>query len=439
MKRLLKSLATIALTLGMLLSANAMDKPTTWTTEEGASVYYLNLPELPILDLIIALDAGNFREGDQHGLASLTASLLVKGTENRDEETLIETMEGLATSITAGSNTTQTTIRYRSLTDEEVLTLSVDLLLEILKSPRFDEATFNREVAQIIDAQKARLDNQNSLASEAYYAMLYPGQHLGSTSEMLVESLKKLSTDDLKVFKERYYHSNNAKIIIVGDLSLTEAKALANRISETLGTGEAQPAINETPLPSKGETKVIAFDSPQSRIMMGHPAIDRFDPDYFALFVGNHVLGGSGLTSELMMDIREKQGLTYGIYSYFSPSFLKGPFTISLSTTNQDVDHAISETKKLVKRFIEEGPSEEALTRAKNNLTGSMALDLDSNMKMASALLSIATYQLPLDYFEQYADNVNHVTREMIQAAFKKHVDVEKLSTVIVGGYQETP
>src|SRR5699024_4489694 len=108
-------------------------------------------------------------------------------------------------------------------------------------------------------------------------------------------------------------------------------------------------------------------------------------------------------------------------------------------TTNQDVDHAISETKKLVKRFIEKGPSEEALTRAKNNLTGSMALDLDSNMKMASALLSIATYQLPLDYFEQYADNVNNATREMIQAAFKKHVDVEKLSTVIVGGYQETP
>ncbi|WP_162297642.1 M16 family metallopeptidase [Ignatzschineria cameli] len=416
------------------LSAQAATDVETWRTDEGAEVYYLYAPEIPMVDLILSLEAGSIREGDSYGLAAMTAKMVTSGTQSLDEEALLLKLDQLQSSITASSSTYHTLFSLRSLSKASLLQPSLDLLYEMLQSPRFEEKVFKREITQAIDSQKARLDNPSAIANELYYAALYPNSVIGATSEMLQASLTKMSLGDVKAFQEQYYDAHGAKIIFVGDISEEDAKKVSAQISQILGPGEIHPAIAQIEPVSMNLTYEKYFNSPQTQVMMGQPAIDRFSPDYLPLMIGNHLLGGSGLTSLLMTTIREKEGLTYGIYSRFSPNFYEGPFTISFSTKNESVEDAITQTKAVVKQFIDNGPDPELLERAKNNYIGSLVLDLDSNLKLAYAILNLATYGLPLDYYETLPEKVRAITPQEIQEAFKRHVNPQEMTTVIVGG-----
>eukprot|EP00487_Bulimina_marginata_P002359 TRINITY_DN15484_c0_g1_i1.p1 TRINITY_DN15484_c0_g1~~TRINITY_DN15484_c0_g1_i1.p1 ORF type:complete len:134 (+),score=34.08 TRINITY_DN15484_c0_g1_i1:194-595(+) len=133
---------------------------------------------------------------------------------------------------------------------------------------------------------------------------------------------------------------------------------------------------------------------------MGQPGINRADPDYFALYVGNHILGGSGLVSKLSDEIREKRGLSYSVYSYFRPMRQWGPYQFGLQTRNDQAEEALDVLKNTLKTFIADGPSEDELIAAKQNITGGFALRVDSNSKIADYLAMIGFYGLPLDYLE---------------------------------------
>ena len=430
---------TFAIIIGVSISSIVMaadmkSRIQEWKTDEGARVLFIEAPEIPMVDLIISMDAGSFREGKNHGLASMTSQMMTLGTKDKDENEFSEALENLGSAISISSGVTNTAIKVRSLTDDTVLNSTLSLWREMVQEPRFDAEIFNRERTQSIDAQKARLDSPDAIASETFSTLLYPNQIQGVTSEMLQASLKKMKIEELKQFRDDYYHATGANIIIVGALDRDAAEKISTGISEVLGKGKALPKIEEKVEKVKPQTVRKYFNSPQSRIVMGHVSIDRFSPDYWPLLLGNHVLGGSGLTSLLMMDIREKQGLTYGIYSYFAPSFLHGPFTIGLSTKNESVDHAIKATIEGTKNFIKNGPNDTDLDRAKNNLIGSSILSLSSNSGLAGALLTIAQYDLPLDYYDTYPETIRAITKEEIQKAFQKHVHPDDFVTVIVGG-----
>lgn len=434
MKRIITMLlTTTALMVGVM--ANASTKVETWKTAEGADVYYLNAPEIPIVDLILSVDAGAIREGNAYGLASLTASMMTTGTSRLDEEDFLVELDNLQSSISAGASTYSTYFSLRSLSKESALTPSLALFYEVLEDAKFEEKIFKRDRAQAIDGQKAILDNPGAIASELYYAALYPNSVIGATSKMLQESLSTLTLEDLQAFRDQYYNMQGAKIVFVGDISKTQAATIAANISETLGVGEIHQAPAQITPVTMNITEEQTFNSPQTQVIIGQPAIDRFDKDYLPLIVGNHLLGGSGLTSILMTTIREKDGLTYGISSRFSPSFYEGPFTISFSTKNESVDEAISKTRDVVTEFIEQGPDAELLERAKNNFLGSLVLDLNSNSKLANSILMLASYNLPLDYYETLPEKVRAITPEEIQEAFKRHVNPQEMTTVIVGGY----
>lgn len=434
MKRIITMLlTTTALMVGVM--ANASTKVETWKTAEGADVYYLNAPEIPIVDLILSVDAGAIREGNAYGLASLTASMMTTGTSRLDEEDFLVELDNLQSSISAGASTYSTYFSLRSLSKESALTPSLALFYEVLEDAKFEEKIFKRDRAQAIDGQKAILDNPGAIASELYYAALYPNSVIGATSKMLQESLSTLTLEDLQAFRDQYYNMQGAKIVFVGDISKTQAATIAAHISETLGVGEIHQAPAQITPVTMNITEEQTFNSPQTQVIIGQPAIDRFDKDYLPLIVGNHLLGGSGLTSILMTTIREKDGLTYGISSRFSPSFYEGPFTISFSTKNESVEEAISKTRAVVTEFIEKGPDAELLERAKNNFLGSLVLDLNSNSKLANSILMLASYNLPLDYYETLPEKVRAITPEEIQEAFKRHVNPQEMTTVIVGGY----
>ncbi|BDZ72976.1 hypothetical protein GCM10025856_06950 [Methylophaga marina] len=250
-------------------------------------------------------------------------------------------------------------------------------------------------------------------------------------------SVEKINLADLKAFYQQYYVAKNAVVVIVGDVSKSQAQQLATRLTVDLKSGTAAPELPVVSSFNQDKEIVLPFPSSQTTIMMGQVGISRDDPDYFPLYVGNHILGGSGLVSILSDEVREKRGLTYGVYSYFSPMQQSGPYVFGLQTRNDQAEQALKVLKDTLNTYIKNGPSQAQLTAAKQNITGGFALRVDSNSKIADYLSMIGFYNLPLDYLDSFNDKVNAVTVADIKEAFKRRVHADNMLTVLVGGETE--
>jgi zinc protease len=179
--------------------------------------------------------------------------------------------------------------------------------------------------------------------------------------------------------------------------------------------------------------KRIAHPATQSHILLGMPSLSRGDPDFFALTVGNYVLGGGGFVSRLMNEVREKRGLAYSVYSYFMPLSEPGPFQLGLQTKKEQANDALKLVNSVVANYVENGPTAAELKAAKDNLAGGFALRIDNNRKILDNLSVIGFYKLPLDYLDRWVDNVERVTVADVKAAFARHVKPAQFATVVVG------
>ena len=177
----------------------------------------------------------------------------------------------------------------------------------------------------------------------------------------------------------------------------------------------------------------IVFDSAQAHVLFGQPGFTRADPDFFALTVGNYVLGGGGFVSRLTTEVREKRGLTYSVYSYFSPGLHAGAFTVGLQTRPDQADAALQLARDVVARFVVEGPTEAELRAAKDNLVGGFALRIDTNRKLLDNVANIAAHRLPLDYLDTWTQQVEQVTVAQVRAAFARKLQPARMATVVLG------
>ncbi len=181
----------------------------------------------------------------------------------------------------------------------------------------------------------------------------------------------------------------------------------------------------------------IPHPASQSHILIGAPGVARGDPDYFPLYVGNYMLGGGGFESRLMNEVREKRGLAYSVYSYFMPLKQPGAFQIGLQTRKDQADEALKLVRATLAKFIANGPTEQELLAAKQNIIGGFPLRIDSNRKILGYLSVIGFYDLPLTYLDDFTRNVDKVTVAQIRAAFARHIDPQAMATVIVGAPEE--
>jgi zinc protease len=182
------------------------------------------------------------------------------------------------------------------------------------------------------------------------------------------------------------------------------------------------------------QTREIQFPSSQSHVIMGHPGITRTDPDYFPLYVGNYILGGSGLVSRLSVEVREKRGMSYSVFSDVIPLRVPGVFLMGLQTRNGQRVEAAGLARTTLENFRRDGPNEAELQAAKKNITGGFPLRLDSNRKITDQVATIAFYGLPLDYLDEFPLRVEAVTAQQIRDAFQRRIDPNRMATVIVGG-----
>lgn len=422
--------------VALLINSSAFATPDIqhWQTDNGAKVYFVNAPELPMIDIKVVFNAGSARDGVLPGTARMTNAMLDEGAADLDADEIATKFASVGANYAASSERDMAVLSLRSLTEDKAFTQAMDVFATVLSSPTFPQQSFQRIQQQLLTGLQAEKQSPSALASRAFYAGLY-GEH--PYSEMpagQAESVAKLTIADLKRFYQQYYVSQNAVVVIVGAVDKNKARDIADKLMSGLQQGKAAPTVADVMPLMKSEQVQISYPSSQTTILMGQTGISRDDPDYFPLYVGNHILGGSGLVSQLSDEIREKRGLTYGVYSYFRPMQKQGPYLFGLQTRNDQTQEALSVLKQTLNKFIANGPTEDELTAAKRNITGGFALRVDSNNKIADYLSMIGFYNLPLDYLDNFNNKVDAVTVADIKEAFKRRIDADKMLTVLVGG-----
>jgi zinc protease len=396
-----------------------------------------------MLDVQMDFDAGSRRDPpSQAGLASVMAEMLDKGVQARngapalDENALGEAWADLGAQFGAGASADRLSFSLRSLTEPDLLDKAVALAARGIAEPSFPEPVWLRERQRMQAALQESYTRPASVIGRAYAQAVYGAHPYGQ--DVTEATLARISTADLRAAHAAGVVACRARISMVGAVTRAQADALAARLLSRL---PQVPCASLPPLPpvaevaplTQPEEKSIPFNSAQAHVLIGQPGFKRADPDYFALTVGNHILGGGGFVSRLTQEVREKRGLTYGVSSHFSPGLHAGSFTVGLQTRPDQAAQAVALVRQVVSDFVANGPTEAEVQAAKDNLMGGFALRIDSNGKLLGNIAGIAWNNLPLDYLDTWTQQVNSVTAADIKAAFARKLQPEKMVTVILG------
>ncbi len=403
-----------------------------WTTSSGVRVYFVESRSIPMLDVNVDFDAGGRRvPADKAGLGGLTHALVKAGSAARSEEEISRRIADVGALLGGSVDRDRAGLSLRTLSSERERAQALATLAEILQTPAFPEAAFAREKARLVDAVKEDETKPDAIASKAFYRLLY-GTHpyaLAPTRETVL----RIERADVEAFYRANYVAGRAVITILGDAD----RALAERIAEQLTAGLPRAPGAPAPLPAvtqpTGQTLRMEHPASQSHILLGLPAMTRDDPDYFPLLVGNYVLGGGGFVSRLYLEVREKRGYAYSVYSYFLPLAQEGPFQIGLQTKKEQAEEALAQVRVVLDDFLAHGPSAAELRAAKQNLVGGFALRIDSNRKLLEQVALIGFYQLPPNWLDDFTARVEKVSGADVRAAFARRVRADHLVTVVVG------
>ncbi|CAH9019165.1 M16 family metallopeptidase [Candidatus Nitrosacidococcus sp. I8] len=433
LNRIILCLLWIIPTLGHATSNNIEH----WQTTNGAQVYFIQANEIPMVDIRVIFDAGSARDGDKFGLAQLSSALLDEGAGDLDADAIAERFDNLGAQFSTDSAKDMAIINLRSLTKEDVLNSALETTALILAKPSVPDKSFMRIRSQMEQALQRQEQSPSSLASRSFYELLYRDHPYGHQSLGTTKTLATLTRGDVLEFYRKYYVEKNAIISIVGALTRHQAEKLTETLIQGIPTGDLASSLPQVTGISASKENTITYPSTQTTIILGTLGITRDNPDYFPLYVGNHILGGSGLVSRLSLELREKRGLTYGVSSYFVPMHSNGPYILSLQTRNEQAAEALKVLNQTLKNFIESGPTAEELTLAKQNIVGSFPLSLNSNGKKVQQLAAIGFYRLPLDYLDQFISKIESVTADQIRAAFKNRINLNQMVTVTAGESSE--
>jgi len=407
-----------------------------WKTSQGIPVYFVRTPELPMLDIEVVFDAGYARDGHHHGLAAMTAALLDQGARSMSANEIAERFESVGARFDADVNADMTAVHLRTLSKPQFLNSALVVFRKVLSSPTFPERQFKRVKKQFLNLLKRRQGLPAYVAAKHFVKAVYRDQPYGHLALGDLNTVRRLKRRNIRRFYNRYYVARNAKIVIVGDATQLEAKAIAQRINDVLPKGRSARRLPQVKSRNKPVLSDINFPSAQTHILLGQVGISRKDPDYFSLKVGNSILGGAAFTSRLFDEIREKRGLVYHIDSAFRPRQARGPFVIGLQTRNNQAQNALHLTRKVLADFVNQGPTQKELSLAKKSITRGFILRLSSNAAILSNLVNMAFYELPLDFFQTYNSKVKAVTLDAIRSAFSRHIHPKNFVTVLVGRKQ---
>jgi zinc protease len=436
MNRVLLCLVGLCCALVLAAPLEAAILPKRSVLDNGMVLLTSEQRSLPIVSIQLLIDGGaRYDAPKQEGVANLTAKLLTYGTQRRTAVQISETLDFIGANLSTDCGNDLASVSMTVLKKD--LATGLELLAEVLTSANFPADEVERQKHSVMALLLAREEDPGYIAQRKFAELLYPGSPYGRPPEGSATSVQTIEQKNLRDFYERHYRPNRAIMAVVGDVSQIEITQAIGRAFRAWNRGQPRGA---PPVPGQigsAQTSRINKDLTQANIVMGHEGVPRSNPDYYAVQVMNYILGGGDFSSRLMESIRNERGLAYSVYSYFAAEKSHGSFALVMQTKNETAQEAIRIGNEEIRRMREQRVGAEELNDAKNYLTGSFPLRLDTNQKVAAFLAQVEYFQLGLDYPERYPDLINKVTAEEVQRVARRYLHPEKLITVVVGALKK--
>jgi len=389
-------------------------------------------PAIPIVAVRVLTRAGAaFDPSGRAGLATLTGAVLTRGTAKRTGPELDAAIEFVGGSLEAGAGRDNLSVSLRVLKKD--LGLGLDLLAEVLLTPAFSQDEVARKVAEIKAGIKRSEEDPATVASRALARLVWPGHPYGLPVEGTLESMDRLTRDDVVGFWRAHARPDTTVVAVVGQVTVDEARRevlarLGGWRRPAAAPGRV-PAAHPAPAPRE---ETVARELTQATIMLGRQAIRQTDPDYFPLVVASYVLGG-GSTSRLYTRVRDEAGLAYSIYSFVSPSRYGASFVAAAQTRTAEVPRVLGMVRDELGRMGREPVTARELDLAKAYLIGSFPLRLDTSGKVADFAAAVEELGLGLDYADRYRARIARVTAADVQRVAQKYFAPGTLDRVVVG------
>ena len=405
----------------------------------GLRVVLLRNHKVPTFTMqMVILSGGLADKPDYRGLANFTAALLRDGTAKRTSKDIAEQTEALGTTLAATSGLASLTSTVTTSGLVENLDQSMDIFADVVRNPQFPQPEVEKYKTRTLAQLQSQRSNPQFLAGEQFGKALY-GNHPASLVVPPADSIKKLTSKDLSDFHSTYYRPNNAILAVVGDVTMKE---LMPKVQTAFGDWQKADVPNTAipSAPAPAAATIYLIDRPgsvQTVLQLGTLGIERTNPDYFAVLLADRVLGG-GPSGRLFLNLREKNGYTYGAYSFFNSPKYRGTWGASSEVRTEVTDGAMKEFKFEFERLAKEKVPTEELENAKRAIVGSFALSLEQPQALLQNIITQKIYNLPADYWDTYPQKVSAITADDVQRVAQKYIDMGHLQIVAVGDASKT-
>jgi len=404
----------------------------------GVTLLVLENPANPTVSLAGSMRAGEyFSPAGKDSLASITASMLGKGTRHRSKLEIAEELETAGARVGLSSNTFTASVSGLSLNRD--LPMIVSTLAEELREPAFPSDELEKMRQRIIANIQEEQDDTRVRAYDRMTQLVFPeGNPFHQTpAEKAIGQIETITVDDIREFHQKFYGPASMILVVVGDVRADDTYALfEEKLGKWQGAPEAMMEIPETPLQSAAIRETVMMkDKPNADVVIGHASrLRRSNPDFISARIANNALGQSTLSSRLGLKVRDEMGLTYGINSSFAESGIgDGPFVITVTVAPENIDLAVGATVEIVNDYIANGIREDELRDEQSSIIGSFKIGLATNSGMASQIAASELFGLGVKYLDDYPSLVSMITKSDVDEAIRKYIHPEVATTVVAG------
>jgi zinc protease len=397
----------------------------------GIEAYLIAEHSIPFLSLALQFKGGSALDpAGKEGLAYMVSGLLDEGAGELDSQAFRTELEDRAIRLSFDAGRDAFTGQLKTLTQHRER--AFELLRLALTQPRFDAEPVERIRHQIQAELRRRAEDPDHVVTLTWFETAFPEHPYGKPVEGTAESVANITAADLRRLVGARLAKDNLVVGVAGDVTPEQLGVLLDRAFGDLPATSAPIDLPEA-VPAAAGTIVVRKDVPQSRVMFGQAGLPRADPDFYAAYIANHILGGGGFGSRLTEEVREKRGLAYSVYSYLYPMD-HGPLWLGgVGTANAAVGESIRLMQVEVARMAAGDVDAATLADAKTYITGSFPLRLTSNDQIASMLVSMQVDDLGIDYLERRNDYIEAVTLADVRRVAQRLYHPDELLTVVVG------